>query len=140
MKRTTSLRLIGRFTRTAPPNWSKVGGCRFTTIAFRGKETQDSQKEHRGIQIELKLVSIIRDKKPSIAVKRYPLDLLQHWTREDRPVPPFFAHRRMCRRCCTKGAAPCRNVAANPRSSVPTAERNAPPAAAARSAGSPRSR
>lgn len=66
---------------------------------FPGRETQDTQKEDRGIQIELKLVSIIRQQMRAWVEAGYPgasattLDLLRHWTREGRPVPLFFAQR-----------------------------------------------
>ena len=64
---------------------------------FPGKETQSTQREDRGIQIELKLVSIIRAQMQAWREAGYPgasattMDLLRHWTREGRPVPLFFA-------------------------------------------------
>jgi type III restriction enzyme len=66
---------------------------------FPGKETQSTQREDRGIAVELKLVSIIRAQVKAWVAAGYPgasattLDLLHHWSREGRPVPLFFAQR-----------------------------------------------
>jgi len=66
---------------------------------FPGKETQSTQREDRGIAVELKLVSIIRAQVKAWVAAGYPgasattLDLLHYWSREGRPVPLFFAQR-----------------------------------------------
>ena len=61
--------------------------------------TSEGEREDRGIQIELKLVSMIREAMARWIAAGYPgasrvtLELLAWWQREGRPVPLFYAQR-----------------------------------------------
>ena len=66
---------------------------------FPGKETSNAEREDRGIQIELLLVSIIRRQRQAWRDAGYPgasattLDLLRYWSRDGRFTPLFYAQR-----------------------------------------------
>ena len=66
---------------------------------FPGKETANAEREDRGIQVELLLVSIIRRQMQAWRDAGYPgasattLDLLRHWSRDGRFTPLFYAQR-----------------------------------------------
>jgi type III restriction enzyme len=61
--------------------------------------TSEAEREDRGIQIELKLVSQVREAQGRWAAAGYPgasrvtLELIAWWQREGRPVPLFYAQR-----------------------------------------------
>lgn len=64
-----------------------------------GKETANAEREDRGIQIELLLVSIIRKQRRAWSDAGYPgasattLNLLRYWARDGRFTPLFYAQR-----------------------------------------------